>query len=84
MSLDMFLKVRDWRTEQAFELVVYVFTALVLAVRDLHERGYGHGNICPENILLTEKCYPVLTGFGSAVFVKKESPGEKLKQGQRE
>lgn len=47
--------------------IAKIFSGIKSGMDYLHHKGYAHGNIRPENVLLDDQCHPRISGFGSAV-----------------
>ena len=59
------------RLSGQFQLSSVAFT-LIDTVNDIHRRNIVHRDVCPENILISSSGIPVLSGFGSAVWLRPD------------
>ena len=65
------------RISGPFQQAKIVF-GLINVVNEIHRKDIVHRNICPDNILINSSGFPVLSGLGSAVWLR---PDEYLVRG---
>lgn len=74
-SLEELFKFKDIADEQA---MVEVLEPLMDGIQTVHDRGFIHRDIKPQNILLREDGTPVLVDFGSARLTPNPTSGTSL------
>ncbi len=63
---------QPWPVEDAVRIAAEVAQALSYA----HQRGIVHGDVQPDNILLTQRGWPLLANFGLSEFFESKSGAE--------
>jgi serine/threonine-protein kinase len=68
---------QPWPVEDA----VHVGAQIARALDSAHQQGIVHGDVRPSNVLVTERGWPLLTGFELAHILTENSDGEALSYG---
>ena len=70
LSLGQYLKDKGGKVDET--LALEIMLPIMDGLREVHEKGFLHRDIKPQNIYLTEEGTPILLDFGSARFAVGE------------